>query len=103
MNESPSQNHRQESPVNEATRQRPLMYGLSTCGWCRKARIWLEERFGEDGFDLIYVDLLDSKEKASVMEKLRQLAPRVAFPIVLADDECIVGYKADEYRRVLGE
>lgn len=89
--------------MNKPTRERPLMYGLSTCGWCRKARIWLEGRFGENGFDLIYVDLLDSGEKARVMEELRKVSSRVAFPLILADDECIVGYKVDEYERVFGE
>ena len=89
--------------MSEPTRQRPLMYGLSTCGWCRKARIWLEDRFGENGFDLVYVDLLDPGEKARIMEELRKISPRVAFPMILADDEVIVGYKVDEYGRVFGE
>ncbi len=88
--------------MSKPTRQRPRMYGLSTCGWCRKARLWLEEKFGEGGFDLIYVDLLGPDEKASVMQELRALAPRVAFPMILADDECIVGYRVDEYERVFG-
>lgn len=88
--------------IERATRQRPLMYGLSTCGWCRKARIWLEERFGEGGFDLIYVDLLPGDEKMRVMEELRTHTPNPAFPMVFADGECIIGYREDEYRRVFG-
>ncbi len=88
--------------MERATRQRPRMYGLSTCGWCRKARTWLEERFGEGGFDLIYVDLLPADEKARVMEELRKYTPSPAFPMVFADDECIIGYREDEYRRIFG-
>ena len=79
------------------------MYGLSTCGWCRKARIWLEENLGEGHFDLVYVDLLDPVEKDRVMEELRKFTPRPAFPVILADGECIVGYREDEYRRVFGK
>ena len=89
--------------MEKPTRQRPLMYGLSTCGWCRKARTWLEERFGEGGFDLIYVDLLAPQEKAQIMDELRNRVPSPAFPIILAEDECIVGYREDEYRRVFGK
>lgn len=88
--------------MERATRQRPRMYGLSTCGWCRKARTWLEERFGEGGFDLIYVDLLPADEKARVMEELRKYTPSPAFPMVFADDEYIIGYREDEYSRIFG-
>lgn len=88
--------------MSKPTRQRPLMYGLSTCGWCRKARTWLEERFGEGGFDLVYVDLLPTEERMQVMQELRKYTPSPAFPMVLADEECIIGYREDEYRRVFG-
>lgn len=88
--------------MEKPTREHPLMYGLSTCGWCRKARTWLEGRFGEGGFDLIYVDLLSAEEKAKVMEELRKSTPSPAFPMIFADGECIIGYREDEYRRVFG-
>jgi glutaredoxin len=75
------------------------MYGLSTCGWCAKAREWLDKNAGQ--YDLIYVDLLDRVERDRVMTELRQQVPTVAFPMVFFGEECVVGYKPDEYARLL--
>ena len=86
--------------MSNPTRQHPLMYGLSNCGWCRKARIWLEENLGEGHFDLIYVDLVDSVERDRLMDKLGKLTPRPAFPMILADGELIVGYDVERLRKV---
>lgn len=74
------------------------MYGLSTCGWCAKARAWLDD--GVDGYDLIYVDLLDDDDRRRVMDELRARVERLGFPVVFFGDECVVGYKPGEYERL---
>ncbi len=85
--------------MENATRKRPFMYGLSTCGWCAKAREWLEKN--SQGFDLVYVDKLDGKERSEVMDKLESKVGRVAFPLVFFGDEHVLGYQPDEYERLL--
>ena len=77
--------------------RRPFMYGLSTCGWCAKARQWLDENAGP--YDLVYVDKLDAAEQARVMAELRKHAANVGFPMVFFGEECVVGYRPDEYER----
>jgi len=77
---------------------RPLMYGLSTCGWCAKARAWLDENVA--GYDLVYVDLLDAAERGKVMDELQAKGLRAAFPIIFFGDECVVGYRPDDYERL---
>ncbi len=81
----------------KASNIRPYMYGLSTCGWCAKARNWLDNNLGADQYDLVYVDLLDQPEKDKVIQELREKIDNVAFPIVFFDEISIVGYKPDQY------
>ncbi|MCL4465129.1 MAG: glutaredoxin [Chloroflexi bacterium] len=85
--------------METATRTRPFMYGLSTCGWCAKARAWLEAN--ADGFDLVYVDLLEANEREQLVAKLQERVGRVAFPMIFFGEECVVGYQPEEYERLL--
>jgi glutaredoxin len=85
--------------MQAGSRKRPCMYGLSTCGWCAKARAWLDNGVAE--YDLIYVDLLDPEEQAKVKSELRTAADPLGFPVVFFGDQCVVGYKPDEYERLV--
>ncbi len=84
--------------MQNATRKRPFMYGLSTCGWCAKAKAWLDENV--DGYDLVYVDLLQGKEQSDTMSTLQKRVGRVAFPVIFFGDEVVVGYQPNEYDRL---
>ncbi len=85
--------------MTTGSRKHPHMYGLSTCGWCAKARAWLDG--GVEAYDLIYVDLLEEDERHRVMDELRKRVGQVAFPMVFFGDECVVGYKPGEYERLV--
>jgi glutaredoxin len=76
------------------------LYGLSTCGWCAKARAWLDENAGE--YDLTYVDKLQGAELEKAKQELTSKGLRLSFPIVFFDDEAVVGYRPDEYERITG-
>lgn len=76
-------------------------YGLSTCIWCRKTREFLEEE--GVAFDFVYVDLLQGDERETVKEEIRAWNPRVSFPTIVIDDaQCVIGFKTDELKQVLG-
>lgn len=78
-----------------------VFYGLSTCIWCRRTRQFLEEQ--GVAFDFVYVDLLKGQERAEAVEQVRRWNPAVSFPtIVLDDEQCVVGYKTDDLKEVLG-
>jgi len=78
-----------------------VMYGLSTCVWCKKMREFLE---GEGVvFDVIYVDKLEGEARAGALEIVKKWNPASSFPVVVVDEERSVnGYKPDEAREVLG-
>ena len=77
------------------------LYALSTCGWCRKTRHFLEDNDIEH--DCTYVDLLKGVERDEVMRVVRKWNPKGSFPTIVVDDaEAVVGFKEERLRETLG-
>jgi len=78
-----------------------VMYGLSTCVWCKKTKKLLTD-MGVD-FEYIYVDRLEGEEENKAVEKLRSFNPSISFPTTIINDEkAIVGFKEKQIRESLG-
>ena len=78
-----------------------MLYALSTCGWCKKTKNFLDENNVE--YEYVYVDLLDKEEKDRVLEEVKKWNPRSSFPtVVVNDSESVAGFKQDRLREVLG-
>ena len=78
-----------------------VFYGLSTCIWCKRTRKLLEEQ--GVAFDYVYVDLLEGQERKEVLDQVRRWNPATSFPTVVIDDsQCVVGYKPETIKEVLG-
>jgi glutaredoxin len=86
--------------VKKGSRRHPVMYGLSTCGWCAKARAWLESN-AAGSFDLTYVDLLNPADRDRLAAEIQDAVDKVAFPTIFFGDDVVVGYNPDEYQRLL--
>jgi glutaredoxin-like protein NrdH len=79
-----------------------MLYALSTCGWCRKTKELLNSLGVE--YSYIFVDLLDEEDKSTTMKFVEKWNPHCSFPtLVINDKKCIVGFKEDEIREVLGK
>jgi glutaredoxin-like protein NrdH len=77
-----------------------MFYGLSTCGWCKRTREFLEEN--SVAFDYMYVDLLEGGERAQAIEEIRRVNPKTSFPTVVIDgDAVVVGYDPDRLKEAL--
>ena len=77
-----------------------VMYGLSTCVWCKKTR-QLITNLGVD-FDYIYVDLLSGDEEESAVREVSRFNPRGSFPtIVINDEKAILGFDEQAIRKAL--
>jgi glutaredoxin len=75
-----------------------VMYGLSTCIWCKKTRQLLTD-LGVD-FDYIYVDLLTESEEEAVINEVSRFNPRGSFPtIVINDEKAILGFDEQAIRK----
>lgn len=78
-----------------------VFYGISTCVWCKRTRRLLEDQ--GVAFDYFYMDLLSGYEREEVMAQVRRWNPRASFPTLVVDDSrCIVGYRPEEIKEVLG-
>jgi glutaredoxin-like protein NrdH len=78
-----------------------MLFALSTCGWCRKTKKLLETL--DVAYDYIDVDQLMGEEKEAVREEITRWNPACSFPTLGIDDErCIVGFREQEIREVLG-
>lgn len=74
-----------------------ILFALSTCGWCRKTRMLLEE-LGID-FNYIYVDLLTGDDRKEAVNEVQKWNPQLSFPtVVINNRDVIVGFKADDIK-----
>ncbi len=75
-------------------------YGLSTCGWCRKAKNFLDEHMLS--YRYVYVDLLEGDDLKQVMDAVVQVNPRKSFPTLVVDgDKVLVGFNQERYEESL--
>lgn len=87
--------------VSGTDRGNVVMYGLSTCVWCRKTRKLLTD-LGVD-FDYIYVDKLEGDDENQVVEEIKHYNPSISFPTtVINGEKAIVGYREKDIREALG-
>ena len=78
-----------------------MLFALSTCGWCRKTRQFLDDH--KVAYDYVYVDLLEGEEKERVLAEVRKWNPNASFPTVVADGKTVVvGFREDRLREALG-
>jgi glutaredoxin len=87
--------------VNGKNKGKLVLYALSTCGWCKKTRMLLEDLGVE--YNYIYVDLLEGEERKEIIEQVKKWNPQLSFPtLVVNDEKCIVGFNEDEVKENLG-
>lgn len=78
-----------------------MLYALSTCGWCRKTKEFLNKLGVE--YDFVYVDNLEGDDREKTIDEVKKWNPRCSFPtIVINGKECIVGFKEDKIKEALG-
>lgn len=79
-----------------------IVYALSTCPWCKKAKQLLDTL----GIDYYFtdVDMAPEKEKEELLDTIRKWNPACSFPTIVVDDnKCIIGFKEDEIREAVKE
>jgi len=86
--------------VKELPMQQCKLYSLSTCSHCKSCKRFL----GECGIEYEFtdVDLLPDEDRKEVVEEIKRLTQRCAFPTIIIGDTVIVGFKVDEIRSALG-
>lgn len=75
------------------------LYTLSTCSHCKSCKRFL----GDCGieFEFTDVDLLPDEERKEVVDEIKRLTSRCAFPTIIIGQKVIVGFKENEIREAL--
>ncbi len=78
-------------------------YFISTCGWCKKTKRFLDDN--NVNYEYEYIDLLTGDEKSRALAEVDQWNPRRSFPTVVVSNDktqVVVGFREDSLREVLG-
>lgn len=77
-----------------------MLFALSTCGWCKKTKEFLNE-LGID-YNYVFVDLAKGSDLEEVEKELEKWNPDGSFPTVVIDNkECVIGFKPDDLKKKL--
>jgi glutaredoxin len=82
------------------------LYALSTCPYCRMTKKFLDEH--DVSYELTEVDLLEGEvkdeetPKGSAAAEVKRLSGGTSFPVLVVDDEIVVGFNKGRMTDVLG-
>lgn len=83
--------------VDGENKGKVVLFALSTCQWCKKTRMLLEEL--NVAYDYIYVDLTSGEDREEAIKELMKWNKDLSFPtIVINDEEAIIGFEEDKIR-----
>jgi len=88
-----------EEELTRALQNEIVLFGLSTCMWCRKTKKHLDEH--KVAYSNIFVDLLSLDQKRKVREEVRKYNERMSYPTVKVRDKVVVGYDKKKLNEVL--
>jgi len=76
------------------------LYALSTCPYCRMTKRYLDDH--GITYALTEVDLLEGDDKQAAIDKVKELSGGTSFPVLVADDDVVVGFNKSKIAKVIG-
>ena len=76
-----------------------VIYALSTCPWCKKAKNYFSER--GIPFESTDYDKADDATQQAIKEDCKAHGEEMSFPFVKIDDDVVVGYAPAKYNKLL--
>jgi glutaredoxin-like protein NrdH len=77
-----------------------LLYALSTCGWCKRAKRFLKDNDVE--YEYVDVDLCKMEDKKIIRQDIQNRGGILAYPTVIIDNNrLLTGPSPDKLREVL--
>ncbi|MEM3659747.1 MAG: glutaredoxin family protein [Thermoproteota archaeon] len=84
----------------KSNKHKVLLYALTTCVWCKKAKKLLADNSIE--YEYVDVDLCSDEEYEQIRDDITRRGGHVSFPTLIIDDEkLITGFDEDEIREAL--
>ena len=77
-----------------------LLYAISTCGWCKRAKNFLKDNYVE--FEYVDLDLCSWEDKNKIRQDIQSRGGRLAYPTIIIDNKILLtGASPDKLREVL--
>lgn len=84
----------------EYNKHRVLMYALSTCGWCKRAKRFLRDNSIEYAY--IDVDLCSMEDRERIRRDILSRGGRLSYPTIIVDDTILItSFQEDRIREAL--
>lgn len=84
----------------EYNKHRVLMYALSTCGWCKRAKRLLRDNRIE--YEYIDVDLCSMEDRERIRRDILSRGGRLSYPTIIVDDTILItSFQEDRIREAL--
>ena len=77
-----------------------LMYALSTCPWCAKAKKFFADN--NVPYDCTDYDMVDEAEQERIMDDMVNHGGSGSFPYVRIGEDVVVGWNPEKYAELLG-
>jgi glutaredoxin len=77
-----------------------FLYTLSTCGWCKKTKRFLEEQRIE--YKYLDIDTCTREERENALEDINKRNLPLGLPIIIIDNDIVIsGYNVKKMREAL--
>lgn len=77
-----------------------LIYSISTCGWCNRAKKFLKDNNVE--FEYIDIDLCSMEDKRKIIKDIQSRGGSLAYPTLIIDNKILLtGAPQDKLREIL--
>lgn len=77
-----------------------LVYAISTCAWCRKAKNFLKDNDIE--YEYVDVDMCSNEDREKIREDILKMGGRSSFPTIIIDDKILItGFHEEDLKKAL--
>ena len=84
----------------EDNKHRILLYAISTCGWCKRAKKLLRDNKIE--YEYVDIDLCSREDREKIRSDILSRGGRLSYPTIIVDDRILItGFQEDKIRETL--
>ena len=81
-------------------KHRVLMYAISTCAWCKRAKKFLTNNNIE--YEYVDIDLCSKEEREKIRSNILSRRGRLSYPTIIVDDRILInGFQEEKIREAL--
>ena len=81
-------------------KHRVLMYAISTCAWCKRAKKLLKDNNIE--YEYVDIDLCSREDREKIREDILNRGGRLSYPAIVIDSRILItGFQEDKIREAL--